>query len=42
MAWGGTLPQIHFDVCIVCGIEREIRIYGDDDHDKRCYTCGKE
>ncbi|MFJ8090125.1 protein kinase [Lysinibacillus sp. NPDC095746] len=38
----GILPQIHFDFCIICGLEKELRMYGDDDKDKRCYDCGKE
>ncbi|WP_255505198.1 hypothetical protein [Lysinibacillus sphaericus] len=31
LAEEGILPQIHFDFCIVCGLEKELRIYGDDD-----------
>ncbi|MEB2282693.1 protein kinase [Lysinibacillus xylanilyticus] len=42
LAEGGILPQIHCDFCIVCGLEKELRMYGDDDKDKRCYDCGKE
>ncbi|MFJ3387711.1 MULTISPECIES: protein kinase [unclassified Lysinibacillus] len=42
LAEEGILPQIHFDFCIVCGLENELRMYGDDDKDKRCYDCGKE
>lgn len=42
LAEEGILPQIHFDFCIVCGLEKELRMYGDDDKDKRCYDCGKE
>lgn len=38
----GILPQIHFDFCIICRLEKELRMYGDDDKDKRCYDCGKE
>lgn len=38
----GILPQIHFDFCIICGLEKELRMYGEDDKDKRCYDCGKE
>lgn len=42
LAEEGILPQIHFDFCIICGLEKELRMYGDDDKDKRCYDCGKE
>lgn len=42
LAEAGILPQVDFDYCRVCGEEKEIRIYGDDDTDKRCYACGKE
>ncbi|OJH16125.1 hypothetical protein BLX88_25320 [Bacillus obstructivus] len=38
----GIIPQIHFDFCKACGIEKELRMYGDNDKDKRCYNCGKE
>ena len=42
LAKAGILPQIHFDYCKVCGIEKELRMYGENDSDKRCYSCGKE
>jgi hypothetical protein len=38
----GVLPQIYFDRCVSCGQEKELRIYGDHDEDKRCFQCGKE
>ncbi|MGD6877119.1 protein kinase [Bacillus infantis] len=38
----GVLPQIYFERCISCGIEKELRMYGEDDEDKRCLQCGKE
>jgi hypothetical protein len=42
LAESGVLPQIDFTVCTVCGMEKELRMYGEDDMDKRCYACGKE
>lgn len=42
LAEKGILPQIHFDFCTVCGREKELRMYGGNDKDKRCYECGKE
>ncbi|MEN2466139.1 hypothetical protein [Ornithinibacillus sp. JPR2-1] len=42
LAEAGVLPQIYVEPCIVCGEEKELRMYGDDDSDKRCYECGKE
>lgn len=42
LAESGILPQIDFDYCSVCGKKKELRMYGDFDHDKRCYSCGKE
>ncbi len=42
LAESGILPQIDFDHCSVCGKKKELRMYGDSDHDKRCYSCGKE
>ncbi|SES79697.1 hypothetical protein SAMN05216389_102212 [Oceanobacillus limi] len=42
LAETGILPQIDFDLCGVCGIKKELRMYGDKDSDKRCYSCGKE
>ena len=41
-AEAGIIPQIDFDVCSNCGEEKELRMYGDQDMDKRCYHCGKE
>lgn len=42
LAEAGILPQIDFDFCKVCGVEKELRMYGENDLDKRCYSCGKE
>ena len=42
LAEDGILPQIYFDICNICGVEKELRMYGDEDKDKRCYECGKE
>ncbi|GIO28263.1 hypothetical protein J43TS3_28740 [Ornithinibacillus bavariensis] len=42
LAEAGVLPQIDFATCRVCGLEKELRMYGDNDDDKRCYACGKE
>lgn len=42
LAEEGILPQIYFDICNSCGVEKELRMYGDNDKDKRCYECGKE
>jgi len=42
LAEAGILPQIYYDFCSVCGIKKELRMYGDNDNDKRCYKCGKE
>ncbi|MBT2640412.1 protein kinase [Bacillus sp. ISL-39] len=42
LAEEGILPQIHYDFCNECGIEKELRMYGKNDKDKRCYECGKE
>ncbi|WP_251617593.1 protein kinase [Mesobacillus subterraneus] len=42
LAEEGILPQIHYDFCNVCGIEKELRMYGENDKDNRCYECGKE
>lgn len=41
-AESGILPQIFFDFCNTCGVKRELRMYGDNDHDRRCLSCGKE
>lgn len=38
----GILPQIHFDFCDICKMRKELRMYGEDDKDRRCYECGKE
>lgn len=38
----GILPQIDYELCHVCGIIKELRMYGENDHDRRCYECGKE
>ncbi|TFE02274.1 protein kinase [Jeotgalibacillus salarius] len=38
----GVIPQIFFEACAVCGVEKELRIYGKDDQDRRCVGCGKE
>jgi hypothetical protein len=38
----GVLPQIYFEQCVSCGIEKELRMYGEYDEDKRCLQCGKE
>ncbi|GGA70017.1 protein kinase [Ornithinibacillus halotolerans] len=42
LAEAGILPQIDFDVCLICGEEKELRMYGENDTDKRCVACGKE
>lgn len=42
LAESGILPQIDFDHCQICGIKKELRMYGDSDTDKRCYECGKQ
>lgn len=42
LAEAGILPQIDFDYCRICGIQKELRMYGENDNDKRCYTCGKQ
>lgn len=38
----GEVPQIEVDICECCGIEREIRMYGEQDQVKQCFACGKE
>ncbi|MGE7925521.1 protein kinase [Viridibacillus arvi] len=38
----GKLPQIYFEKCRVCGIDKELRMYGQKDKDRRCYDCGKQ
>ena len=42
LAEAGTLPQIRFEKCRVCNMEKELRMYGENDTDNRCMTCGKE
>jgi hypothetical protein len=42
LAEEGVLPQIHFNFCNVCGLGKELRMYGENDRDNRCYECGKE
>ncbi len=42
LAESGELPQIHFDFCGVCKEQKELRMYGENDKDKRCYVCGKQ
>lgn len=41
LAEEGILPQIFSKVCSSCGIEKEIRLYGEKDTDIRCVACGK-
>lgn len=41
LARQGVLPQITIGTCQECGIEKELRIYGIDDPDRRCVSCGK-
>lgn len=42
LAEAGTLPQIRFEKCHVCNIEKELRMYGENDTDNRCVSCGKD
>ena len=42
LAEAGVLPQISFEKCQSCGMEKEIRTYGKADMDRRCLDCGKE
>lgn len=42
LAESGIIRQIEYDYCNVCGIKKELHIYGDNDSDRRCYMCGKE
>lgn len=42
LATAGILPQIFFEKCQVCGQDKELRIYGENDMDRRCVGCGKE
>lgn len=41
LADAGILPQIYSKVCSSCGLEKEIRLYGEQDVDIRCVACGK-
>lgn len=41
LAEAATIPQIEYDLCVNCGVKKELRMYGDNDDDKRCYECGK-
>ncbi|MGE7912568.1 protein kinase [Lysinibacillus xylanilyticus] len=42
LAEAGTLPQIRFKKCRVCNVEKELRMYGENDTDNRCVDCGKD
>lgn len=42
LAEGGTLPQMRFEKCRVCNVEKELRMYGENDTDNRCVDCGKD
>ena len=42
LAEAGKLPQIRFEACRVCNIEKELRMYGEADKDNRCVECGKD
>lgn len=42
LAEAGIIPQIDVEVCGMCGLKKELRMYGDHDLDQRCYSCGKE
>ena len=42
LATAGILPQIFFEKCQVCRHNKELRIYGENDKDRRCIGCGKE
>lgn len=37
----GVIPQIYFEACTVCGVEKELRMYGEEGRDRRCVGCGK-
>ena len=41
LAEAGILPQIYSKMCNSCGIEKDIRLYGEQDTDIRCVACGK-
>ncbi|AMO85714.1 hypothetical protein B857_00570 [Solibacillus isronensis B3W22] len=42
LAEAGKLPQIRFEKCRVCNIEKELRMYGEVDTHNRCVSCGKD
>ncbi|MEK3766070.1 protein kinase [Solibacillus sp. FSL K6-4121] len=42
LAEAGKLPQIRYEKCQVCNIEKELRMYGENDTDLRCVACGKD
>lgn len=42
LAEAGTLPQIRFEKCRVYNMEKELRMYGENDTDNCCMTCGKD
>ncbi|MEK4521826.1 protein kinase [Psychrobacillus sp. FSL W7-1457] len=42
LAESGILPQIFYNQCVICGLKKELRMYGDGDSDHRCIECGKE
>ena len=42
LAEAGTLPQIRFEKCRICNVEKELRMYGENDTDNRCVDCGKD
>ncbi|MBM7699728.1 hypothetical protein [Kurthia huakuii] len=41
LARQGILPQISMGRCESCGVVKELRLYGEDDPDRRCVSCGK-
>ncbi|WP_107842115.1 hypothetical protein [Metasolibacillus meyeri] len=41
LAQKGIIPQIHFQQCTICKLEKELRMYGEADTDIRCVDCGK-
>lgn len=38
----GDVPQIEVHICDMCKTNKEIRMYGEEDQDIRCVSCGKE
>lgn len=42
LAEAGKLPQIRFEKCCECNVEKELRMYGETDMDNRCVSCGKD